>query len=224
MNAAMACVSFMLASATVAHEPASQPAEAEQKTRPPEPHAPVVGTKPKPGPKYFDLRYDEDFSYLDGEPGSYQKDVFDPIKNVRLGKDLRLTLGGEFRYRMEAETNKAFGATEPSQDTFNLFRFFLHADLKYRRLFRVFVQGITAFDEDRDLTPRPVDENKWDLHQLFFDFRFLGEERPGRSAWAVRNCPTVTSGSSHRSIGRCAAAVRRREGVCSHSHLGHRCL
>ena len=37
-------------------------------------------TKPLPGTKYLNLRYDEDFSYLDGEPGTYREDFFDPIK------------------------------------------------------------------------------------------------------------------------------------------------
>ncbi len=134
--------------------------------------------KPLPGPKYLNLRYDEDFSYLDGEPGSYQEGFFDPIKNIHLGDDWRLTLGGEFRFRVEAETNKAFGATEPAQDTFHLYRYMLHADLKYRNLFRVFAQGVAAFDEDRDLGLRGSDENRWDLQQLFFDLRVLGEELP----------------------------------------------
>jgi hypothetical protein len=153
---------------------AQQPAEEKKKEEKP---APAAG-KPKPGPKLLDLRYDEDFSYLDGEAGSYQEDFFDPIKNIHLGDDWRLTLGGEFRFRMEAETNKAFGATEPAQDTFTLYRYLVHADLKYHKLFRVFAQGIAAFDEDRDLALRPVDENRWDLHQLFFDVRVLGEELP----------------------------------------------
>ncbi|MHC4697759.1 MAG: alginate export family protein [Planctomycetota bacterium] len=135
-------------------------------------------TKPLPGPKYLNLRYDEDFSYLDGEPGTYQEDFFDPIKNIHLGDDWRLTIGGEFRFRMEAETNKAFGATEPAQDTFTLHRYMLHADLKYRKLFRVFAQGIAAFDEDPDIRLRGIDENRWDVHQLFFDLRVLGEDLP----------------------------------------------
>ncbi|MEK7732091.1 MAG: alginate export family protein, partial [Planctomycetota bacterium] len=113
-----------------------------------------------------------------GEPESYQKDFFDPIKNIHLGDDWRLTLGGEVRFRMEAETNKAFGATEPAQDTFTLYRYLVHADLRYHKLFRVFVQGAAMFDEDRDLALRPIDENRWDLHQLFFDVRFLGEDKP----------------------------------------------
>jgi len=138
--------------------------------------------QPKAGPKYLDLRYDEDFSYLEGPPESFTSDVFDPIKNIDLGDDWRLSLGGEMRFRMEAETNKAFGATEPAQDTFTLYRYLLHADLKYRKAFRVFAQGIAAFDEDRDLAPRPTDENYWDLHQLFFDVRILGEDQP----WTLR--------------------------------------
>lgn len=155
--------------------PSAAPAEksAEILIKPPQ---------PKAGPKYLNLRYDEDFSYLDGEPDSYNSDIFDPIKNIHLGPDWRLSLGGEFRFQMESETNKAFGSTEPANDTFQLYRFLMHTDVKYRKLFRVFVQGVEAFDEDRDLAPRPTDENQWDLHQLFFDLRFLGEEFP----WTLR--------------------------------------
>lgn len=138
--------------------------------------------KPRRGPKFLDLRYNEDFRYLEGEPESIRKDLFDPVKNIRLGADWRLTLGGEFRIRVESETNRRFGATEPAQDTFVLQRYLLHADLKYRDLFRIFVQGITAFEDQRDLPPRPTDENKWDLHQFFVDFRVLGETQP----WTVR--------------------------------------
>jgi len=160
-----------------AGEPTSPETPAEQ----PSGH-PSEPSQPKKGPKYLDLRYDEDFSYLDGGPDSYRYDVFDSLKNIRLGEDWRLSLGGEFRFRMESETNLSFGATEPANDTFQHYRFFLHGDLKYRHVFRVFVQGVEAFDEDRDLALRPLDENRWDLHQLFFDVRLLGESSP----WTVR--------------------------------------
>lgn len=134
--------------------------------------------KPLRGPKYLNLRYDEDFSYLDGAAESYNADFFDPIKNIKLDEDWRLTLGGEFRFRMEAETNKAFGRGAPTQDTFTLYRYMFHADLKYQDSFRVFVQGIAAFDEDRDRALRGIDENRWDLHQLFFDLKIFGEDLP----------------------------------------------
>jgi len=163
----------------------STPTDVPEGARPPS--APVDAASGKPaapraGPKYPYLRYDEDFSYLDGEPGSYEPDFFDPIKNVHLGPDWRLSLGGEVRVQVESETNKAFGATEPANDTFEHFRLLLHADLKYGKLFRVFVQGIHAFDEDRDLALRPTDEDRGDLQQLFFDLRLVGEESP----WVVR--------------------------------------
>jgi len=132
-----------------------------------------------PGPKYMNLRYDEDFSYLDGAEGTYRPDLFDSIKNIDLGNDWRLSLGGEFRVRIESETNKAFGAVEPTNDTFQLYRYFLHADVRYQDVFRLFVQGVVVHDEDRDRPLRGIDENIGDLQQLFFDLRVCGgAERP----------------------------------------------
>ncbi|MEK6676850.1 MAG: alginate export family protein [Planctomycetota bacterium] len=143
---------------------------------------PPPAAKPLPKPKLMNLRYDEDFSYLDGGEGTYQKDFFDPIKNIHVLDDWRVSFGGEARYRIESETNRTFGADERSQDTFGLFRLLLHSDVKYRKLFRFFAQGILTIDEDRDLAERATDENRGDLHQLFVDFRFLGEESP----WTLR--------------------------------------
>lgn len=156
---------------------AEVPVQSEE-TKPP----PAVPAAPKKSPKYLDLRYDEDFSYLAGPPESFEPDFFDPIKYIELGSDWRLTLGGEVRFRVEAETNKSFGAREPAQDTFLLHRYLFHADLRYDETIRIFVQGITAFDEDRDLPPRPTDENKWDVHQAFIDLRIFGKEQP----WTLR--------------------------------------
>ncbi|MBI4718002.1 MAG: alginate export family protein [Planctomycetes bacterium] len=165
-----------------ASPPTQPPAPGDKPAQTVEEKAAAPSTPPKAKPKFLDLRYDEDFSYLDGDPESYEKDFFDPIKNVHLSDDWRLTLGGEVRFRMEAETNKTFGTAERAQDTFTLFRYFLHADFKYRKLLRVFVQGVAAFDEDRDLPRRAIDENRWDLHQMFFDLRLFGEQQP----WTLR--------------------------------------
>lgn len=68
------------------------------------------------GPKFHNLRYEEDFSYLGGEPGTYRKDIWDPLKWIDLGDDWYLTLGGQARLRFESEQNKAFGSVEPTQD------------------------------------------------------------------------------------------------------------
>lgn len=144
--------------------------------------------EPMPGPKYFNLRFDEDFSYLGGDEGSYQSDFWDPIKHIRLDDDWSLSIGGEFRFRMEARRNAAFGAEAGApnrrrtlnQNTQQFYRWMLHFDLKYRNLFRVFVQGIVAHAEDQDTHLRRFTdqqhENHGDLQQLFIDFRPYGED------------------------------------------------
>ncbi|MGB0715805.1 MAG: alginate export family protein, partial [Phycisphaerae bacterium] len=134
--------------------------------------------KPLRGPKYLNLRYDEDFSYLDGEEGTYEPDFWDPIKNIHLDEDWRLSIGGEFAFRLEAMTNTAFDERDRTQDTYGLFRYFLHADLKYKDIFRVFVQAIVAHDEEHQFGRRAFDENIGDLHQLFVDVRPFGEGSP----------------------------------------------
>lgn len=166
----------VLASAQALAQTADQPAEEPVAEEPAQ--EPVAEPMEVHKPKFLNLRFNEDYSYLDGPEGSYEPTFFDPIKNINLGGKWRLSLGGEFRFRVESERDKAFGATARSHDTFQLYRWFLHADLKYGDLFRVFVQGVVAHDEDRDLAPRGIDENLGDLQQLFFDLRFLGEDVP----------------------------------------------
>jgi hypothetical protein len=172
-----------------AQEPSDEPEarRAEQpKIEEPKPEqdsdAKVQEKKKKPAkkPKYGagGVRYNDDFSYLDDPPEDYEESFFDPIKNIRLDDDWRLSIGGEVRLRMEAETNKAFDAATPTQDTFLLHHQFLHFDLKYKKAFRVFGQGVNAMIEDRDRRLLPIHENRFDVHQLFADIRILGEEVP----------------------------------------------
>ncbi|MFQ5412343.1 MAG: alginate export family protein [Phycisphaerae bacterium] len=134
--------------------------------------------KPLPGPKYLNLRYNEDYRYLDGPEDSYRKDFFDPIKRIHLDDDWTLSIGGSVRFRLEAETNKAFGSTVRVQDTFFLHQWRIHTDLKFRGLFRVFFEGIDAQAEDRDLRLLGIHENRFDIHQLFLDVKPLGEKTP----------------------------------------------
>jgi hypothetical protein len=155
---------------------ATQPA-LETSEKVPE-HVPPADTKPLPGPKYAPLRFNDDFSYLEGPEGSYQKDFFDPIKHIRLGDDLTLRLGGDIRGRLESVTHKRYGAEDPTNDTFFLHRYMAHVNAEYRKLIRVYFEGITAFAEDVDGTPLPNPTNRWDVHQMFFDVRFLGEDIP----------------------------------------------
>ncbi len=133
---------------------------------------------PLRGPKYINLRYNDDFSYLDGPEGSYKPDIFDPIKWIHLTDDLTLSLGGEARVMVHSLTNPGFGGNIPTQDTYLWHRYFLHADLRYRKLLRVFAQGVHAEIEDQNFPLRAGDEDRFDFHQLFMDARILGENTP----------------------------------------------
>lgn len=126
------------------------------------------------GPKYNNLRYDEDFSYLAGQSGTYKEDVWDPLKWIPLADDWSLTLGGQARLRFESEHNKAFGSVEPSHDAFLLQRYFLHGDLKYSDWLRFFVQSKFAHVNDRDINAGLAGlEDHADIHQAFVDMTAL---------------------------------------------------
>ncbi len=123
----------------------------------------------RPGPKYLNLRYDEDFSYLAGAADSYEKDLWDRLKLIELSDDWTLTLGGQARLRFESETYKNFGATKPAQDTFLLQRYFIHGDFRYSDMLRFFIQGKFAHVNDRDRGGLASFEDHADIHQAFAD-------------------------------------------------------
>lgn len=135
----------------------------------------VLGqTDTLPGPKYQNIRQDEDFSYLGGEPGTYKTDMWDTLKWIDLGGDWRLTLGGQVRLRYESERNKAFGFVSPREDSFLLHRTFIHADLKYDDWLRFFIQGKFAHVRDRDRAAGLAGmEDHADIHQGFADITTL---------------------------------------------------
>lgn len=163
----VACILHGGAAALAQQPPASQPA-AEAKAEP-------LSLR---GPSYGKHSWEDDFSYLEGPPGSYKPDLFDPIKWIKLDQNWRLSLGGELRWREEFQTNRTFGANNPAEDSFGLYRAWLHADLSYRKLARVFVEAIEAGFDNVDLPRQANQVNRFDLHQLFSDHRILGEETP----------------------------------------------
>jgi len=126
------------------------------------------------GPKYQNLRYDENFSYLGGEAGTYKTDMWDPLKWIGFGDGWRFTLGGQTRFRFESEQNKAFGSIEPTQDAFLLHRSLIHGDLSHDDWLRFFLQGKFAHVDDRDRAAGLAGmEDHADIHQAFIDLTTL---------------------------------------------------
>lgn len=158
----------------------SQPAGGEYGSDVPTSQSALADREPSlvPGPAYGTLRYNDDFSYLDGPAGSYKEDFFDPIKRMKLGDGVTLRLGGEVRGRFESVTHKRYGVDRDTQDAYFLHRYLLHGDVQYRSLARLYIEGISAFLEDNDSVTPGTSEDRLDMQQLFADLRILGEDIP----------------------------------------------
>ena len=101
------------------------------------------------------------------------------LKDMRLGKDTSLSVGGSARVQFESYLNPSFG-DDPS-DSYLLTRLTLHSDLRIGRDFRFFADVHSAMQTGVN-SPSPVDQDHLFLHQVFLEQKF-GEElslRAGR--------------------------------------------
>lgn len=122
-------------------------------------------------PEFHKLRYDDDFSYL--QHPANRSDPWDPIKFLPLDdqKDVYLSFGGEARWRFEFYRNYRWNPDAADQDGYLLQRYLLHADLHAGEAVRAFAQLQTSLEDWREDGPRPTDEDRTDIHQLFGDLR-----------------------------------------------------
>jgi hypothetical protein len=120
-------------------------------------------------PAHTALRYDEDYSYLK-DPAA-RTNLFDPLKYIPLDKqgDSYLTFGGQVRDRYEYFNNNTFGSGAQDQNGYNLVRVMLDVDVHLTPYLRVFAEGISATEQDRNGGPRASDVNDIDLYQAFAD-------------------------------------------------------
>ncbi len=140
------------------------------------------------------LRYNEDYSFLDPSPSPAtrpapeqpatapaaepERDWLLNLKNMDLGGRWRADFGGEYRLRVENRTNPTFGLEDRTANTQQNYRWLAHANVRYGKLFRVFLEGMFTHVEDQDGPFQPTQEDHGDIHQLFGDLRFLGEDIP----------------------------------------------
>ncbi|PTY06120.1 alginate export family protein [Opitutaceae bacterium EW11] len=114
------------------------------------------------------LRYDEQYPapVVDGDP-------LDRLKHLPLSDDpeLYLSLGGEARVRYERFDHSLWGQGPQDGDGYWLQRYMLHADAHLGSGLRVFAQLKSGFEDGRNGGPRPPDEDRFDLHQLFLDLK-----------------------------------------------------
>jgi hypothetical protein len=121
------------------------------------------------------VRWKEDYGFLRDkeEPTLVERLKFIPLNDRG---SAHLTLGGQFRERIEAYDPAFFGL--PGGPSFTSYgtRLLAHADLHAGARFRTFVELGSYFEDGREPASRPIDVGDLELQQAFVDF--VGLDRP----------------------------------------------
>lgn len=121
---------------------------------------------------YAGLFYANNFAYLNDPCYDGPSFLGESIKNISspLGT---ISLGGESRSRYHNERNHRGLGITGRDDQFWLFRQRFYADWKINDLFRVYGETLYADSGGETFTPRPIEENHFDIQNLFVDVNLL---------------------------------------------------
>lgn len=113
------------------------------------------------------MRYDENYAPLKDSPRGF----YNSIKYIPLNaaKSSYLSLGGEARWEMVNFNNEDWGRMNIGHNNFLLQRYDLHADVHLGSRVRLFGQLRSAIQGGRKNGPRPIDEDKLNVQNLFAD-------------------------------------------------------
>ncbi|GAA0558454.1 alginate export protein [Chitinophaga japonensis] len=126
------------------------------------------------------MRFDEHYEqYRDSTRTFYNGIKYTPL-NSR--KTVYVTAGGELRWEYVDFRNEDWGRLGLGHNSFLLQRYNLHADLHAGPHFRLFVQVRSAWENGRKNGPRPIDEDKLNIQNLFVDAVIL--HKPHRTLTA----------------------------------------
>jgi hypothetical protein len=125
----------------------------------------------------------ENWSFL--KDPDQRTDFFDPVKYIEIGNgDSFLSFGLEYRIEYERYTAYNFGIGPQDQNGYLLQRLLPHVDLHLTKHFRVYTEFQFDYAEYRNGGPRPgIDEDRGDIHQLFFD---LGSDATTGAGFSLR--------------------------------------
>ena len=114
------------------------------------------------------LFYDNDFSYLydDCYDGHY---LGDGLKRNRLGDNIMLDVGGQFRLRLHREKNHRGLGLTGRDDDFLLYRTRLYTNIEVGERLRFYYEYLDAVSNYEQFAPRPIEENRSDVLNLFAD-------------------------------------------------------
>jgi hypothetical protein len=129
---------------------------------------------------YAQTYLDNDFTYLDDPEieGSY---LGDSLKRLRVGNNLTIDLGGQYRTRFHNENNLRGRRLSGRSDDFFLHRTRLFADVRWGEDVRVFAEAIDATSNGERFTSRTSEVNRFDAQNLAVDLRLLAFD--GGDSW-----------------------------------------
>ncbi|RZJ73106.1 MAG: hypothetical protein EOO49_05385 [Flavobacterium sp.] len=113
------------------------------------------------------MRFDEDYTHLkDSSRTPYEK-----IKYFRLSQNglHYLSFGGEIRQEVDNSHNEDWGRFGAGAQTYVLQRYQLHTDIHFGTRSRLFVQLRSGLEDGRKMGPRPIDEDRLNVQNLFLD-------------------------------------------------------
>lgn len=121
---------------------------------------------------YKPVFYDNDFKYIDNP--LYDDWFFgDRLKRMKVGDAATVDIGGQYRVRFHDEHNmRGFGRTGVD-DTFVLTRTRLFANVELGDELRIYAEGIDANSSYEHRAPRAIEENRFDMLNLFADVLLL---------------------------------------------------
>src|SRR5699024_10135756 len=121
------------------------------------------------------LRHTENWSFLSDDSRHFGS--LDPLKYVPLGGDVYATFGADVRLRLDSYTGTDYPPKpEEGGEAFLLQRYMTHADLHIGSRFRLFTQLKSNHAAGLE-SPRPLDRNDLDLHELFIDLIPVRQQR-----------------------------------------------
>jgi len=113
------------------------------------------------------MRFEEDYSYLkDSARNWYQSIKYLPLSG---NGNRYVSFGGEARLEYADFHNEDWGRFGIGHNYFLLQRYDVHADLHLSPRIRVFAQMRSGWESGRKNGPRPIDEDKLNIQNLFID-------------------------------------------------------
>jgi hypothetical protein len=121
---------------------------------------------------YKPLFFDNDFGFIN-DPAYDEWFPGDVFKQRSLGDEIVYDLGGQYRLRPQFESNMRGLGLSGLDDNFLAQRLRLFANVKAGENLRGYVEILDSYISGEDLAPRIIEEDRWEVLNLFGDARLL---------------------------------------------------